>query len=619
LVYFPSKMMKDSRLHQGLLILLTSICVALLVTSNPSWAEEGEETLDLFNAFQQESSTASRIAKPLSQTAENVTVITREQIESINAHTLADILDTVPGITVDHRGGPGNSAYVLIQGASAFHTLVMVDGAPLNGADNYSDISSIPAQIIERVEILKGAASTAWGQALGGVIAVTTKAPDHRPLAGDIFASGGTRETTDSRLELSGTLGNLGYYLSGGYLGSDGLRHQPHSQVNSTTEYAKLTYDLPERGKLWATLLYNHANLGVLYAPALDFSEDINSKELNATLGFSRPLTERLSLELRGRYRFCNDVRPDHLISDGSLGEDSNAWEHNGGTSAKLIWRGEQNLLVLGGEYEHFSWSWHDVAWWGAPPVETLWDKQQDRFGLYLNDTISLGPVSISPGVRYDRINGDEQFSPTLGATWQLTGDTLLRAYTAKGFSLPGLNYNNGPEKVWASQVGMETTAIPYLWFKGTLLRNETWNLQPDSTRHISVGTELNMKTTPVFNSSLGIGWLYLNTTEAGGNKATVYGVPRNTLHLSLAYDDHHLLHGTLIGRHIFWNGVPEYNGQYTGMVWDLFLGATLVKRPDFGLELFFSGHNLFDTNQFPDDLVPNTGRWYEGGVRIRF
>ena len=603
--------MNASRFQLTLRVLLTAICVALFGASGSSWAAEQDETLDLFNAFQQQASTASRVPKPLSSTAENITVVTAKQIEAINAHTLADILDTVPGVTVEHRGGPGNLAFVQIQGSQFNHILVMVDGAPLNGSDNFSDISSIPAQIIERVEIVKGAASTAWGQALGGVIAVTTKAPGKRPLGGSAYTSIGERGTTDTRLELSGTSGNLGYYLSGGYLRSDGLL--PNSQLNSTTEYGKLTYDLPDGGKIWATFLYNHNTQGDLFAPVIDTKENRNYTELHATLGFSQPLTERLDLELLGRYGLSNTNTSDILISDGSLYATPTGRNRNGGVSAKLAWRGENNLLVFGSEYEHFKWWGYD----SFTTPDTL-NSQQDRFGFYLNDTIDLGPVSLSPGFRYDRINGDSQYSPALGATWRLTESTLLRAYTAKGYSLPALIYTRGPEKVWTTQLGIETTAIPYLWFKGTLLRNETWDIQPGDERHISLGTELDLRTTPVLNTSLGVGWLYLDTTQAGSG-ATVYGVPRNTVHLSLNYDDHHLLRGTLTGRHIFWNGVPEFNGQYTGMVWDLFLGATLVKRPDFNLELFFSGHNLFDTKQYSDEAVPNTGRWFEGGVRVRF
>ncbi len=58
--------------------------------------------------------TTSRTPRPLSQTAENVSVITSKEIESLNAHTLADILYTVSGIQVQHNGGPGITSYTYI-------------------------------------------------------------------------------------------------------------------------------------------------------------------------------------------------------------------------------------------------------------------------------------------------------------------------------------------------------------------------------------------------------------------------------------------------------------------------------------------------------------------------
>ena len=611
--YLFTRIMKNSQIQRIIRSYLIGLCVVLISYPGFSWADvPDEETLDLFDAFQQKTFTASRAPKPLSSTAENITVITADQIKAINAHTLADILDTVPGVTVEHRGGPGNIAYVRIQGTTFTHVQVMIDGAPINTYDNAADISLIPAQIIESVEIVKGAASTAWGQALGGVIAVTTKTPNVRPLSGSLFASGGSRGTTDSRLDFSGTSGRLGYYVSGGFLGSDGIL--PNSQVNSTTEYGKLVYDLPGQGKLWTTLLYSHNTQGDLYAPVIDTKEYCKSKELNATLGFSHPLTHTLNLDILGRYRLRTTDLSDHQISDGTLYATPSGIDQNGGGGAKLTWRDGNNLLVLGAEYEHFHWQA------GADTFNLIdaYKGNQDRFGFYLNDTVVLGPVALSPGVRYDRINGSSQFSPMLGGTWQITPSTLLRMYSAKGYSLPSLSYTRGSEKVWTTQAGIETTALPYLWIKGTLLRNESWNIQPGSERQISLGGELDIRTSPVLNSSIEGGWLYMDSTQAGTG-ATVYDVPRNTVHLSFHYDDHHLLRGTLTGRHIFWNGVPEYNGQYTGMVWDLFLGATLVKRSDFDFEVFFSGHNLFDTKQFSDEAIPNTGRWVEGGIKVSF
>jgi len=131
------------------------------------------------------------------------------------------------------------------------------------------------------------------------------------------------------------------------------------------------------------------------------------------------------------------------------------------------------------------------------------------------------------------------------------------------------------------------------------------------------LGAEIEGRTLPVFNTSLGAGYTFVDTTRANDG-SQVYAVPRHTVQLSLRYDDQ-TYRGVLTGRHIMWNAVPGYNGSYGGLVWDLHLGATLWKREYNSLEVFFSGHNLFDCAQYPDETQPNTGRWFEGGMRIRF
>ncbi len=133
--------------------------LALCISPTLAVAEDDEDTLALFSAWQESSSSAIRAPKPLSQTAENITIITRVEIEALNAHTLTDVLATVPGVQVEQIAALGGMAYTRIQGSSFYHILVMVDGIPLNTlGENYSYTSSVPARIIERVEIVKGAA-----------------------------------------------------------------------------------------------------------------------------------------------------------------------------------------------------------------------------------------------------------------------------------------------------------------------------------------------------------------------------------------------------------------------------------------------------------------------------
>ena len=116
------------------------------------------------------------------------------------------------------------------------------------------------------MEIVKGAASTTWGNALGGVVNVITKSPQaERPFSGMVSGSLGKRTTADSRAELSGTLNRFGYYLTGGNLRSDGLL--PNNMVDKNSVYGKLRYELPVRGWLTLTTLYTKDSNGVLAFP----------------------------------------------------------------------------------------------------------------------------------------------------------------------------------------------------------------------------------------------------------------------------------------------------------------------------------------------------------------
>jgi vitamin B12 transporter len=205
--------------------ILSPLLILTCLFAPAAHGEEVEDTLGLYSSWEEQSVSTGRASKPLSHTPENVTVIISKDIEALNAHTLADVLATIPGIQLENLSGPGGIAYSNVHGAKSNHVLVLVDGVALNNlADNFPDVGLVPARIIERIEIVKGAASSAWGQALGGVINVITKAPEHGRLIGGSASAGiGKRTTPDSGAELSGTSGRLGYFLSGGHLGSNGL------------------------------------------------------------------------------------------------------------------------------------------------------------------------------------------------------------------------------------------------------------------------------------------------------------------------------------------------------------------------------------------------------------
>ena len=613
----------SNHIHSRLtaILLYGLILCTLVVPAYAVSAETLDETLGLYSDWQEQPVSAGHAPKPLSQTAENVTVITAADIAALNAHSLADILVTVSGIQVDTHGGPGSISYTNVLSSQTNHVQILLDGVTINNiSDNFSDIGMVPAQIIERIEIVKGAASSAWGQALGGVINVITKSPSQRTVSGEASGSLGMRGTDDARGELSGTAGKLGYYFAGGYLSSSGLI--PNNQVYSSNGYAKLTLALPGRGEAWGTFGYSGATRGEFAYPPIDAKGNDTVRYLTGTLGFRKPLLEGVEFELLAYHTTRNFDISLSQLSDGLTLQKIDTKERLSGGKANLSWRTTSNLLVVGSEYEHSSFDTND-SFQGFD----ILNRTLNRWGIYANDTITFGPVAVSGGIRLDHTaSSGNQTSPSLGATWKVNDSTVLRAYAGKGYSLPSINLDRPSEKVWNLQTGFETSAIPYFWLKGTLFRNEFWDITVRdpvtsarlSERRIALGAEAELRTVPVFNTSLSTGYTFTDTTRTSDG-SQVLAAPRNTVQLGVHYDDKHLLRGALLGRHIWWNADPAFGGRYNGLIWDLFLGAKVYNKEDLSLELFFSGHNLFNGAQFQDEAFRNPGRWYEGGLKVRF
>jgi vitamin B12 transporter len=107
----------------------------------------------------------------------SVETIEKDQIRKMQARTLAEVIDNVSGVFVQEGGSVGGSGQVSIRGSSPEHVLVLVDGHKINpSGSGVADLNTIPLEMVERVEILKGGQSARWGaDALGGVINVVTR------------------------------------------------------------------------------------------------------------------------------------------------------------------------------------------------------------------------------------------------------------------------------------------------------------------------------------------------------------------------------------------------------------------------------------------------------------
>ncbi len=608
-------------------VLFLIFILSLISSSAFAVSEEEKSFLNMY-FLEEELKVVSttRSFKSITRVAENVEVVTKEDIELMNAHTLADVLNNVNGVQVFPFGNaPGDGAQVLLQGSLAKHVTVFIDGVSINSLSGLTaDVGSIPVQFIEKIEIIKGPASSAWGSSLGGVINVITKAAGMEDKKGGTLSLGyGERNTGDFRAEAAGGVGSLGYYLTAGRLQTDGFRRGNDSEGNNF--YTKLSYGISKDTQVMFTSFYTS-----IAHREFELDPDIysdTSKNTFMTLSLNSSLTRELDLQLSMRYRqgifdFFDNYTLNFFDKDDTYGG-----------SAKMTWKHDVHNIVAGFDYDN-----QRLA---SSAVGSI--IRFSKWAAFANDTIALGKFSVTPGLRYDYTGIAGHFvSPSLGMTYQVLDNALLRAYVARGFSSIEPNFTRAdfggfihnpdlsPEKVWSFQLGGEAGITKYLWLKVSAFRHEIRDAEqfidlPDGSQTVvnaarqrRQGFEISMKTTPIYNFSLSAGTTVIYTKDLDSGEE-VGDNPTTTYDISLKYDDRKSFKALLQGHYVWWNMVDTSNPQYNSMTWDLNMIKTLRTEGKSTWDIFVTAHNLFNGSQYWTEFYKNPRRWIEAGARLKF
>ncbi|GLS05738.1 TonB-dependent receptor [Chitiniphilus shinanonensis] len=120
--------------------------------------------------------TATRTEKTVEEAPIRTEVVTAKEIERTHARTLKEALENVPGLQL--REVHGKSGYELsLQGLTSDQVLILIDGMPISASTGSTvDLSQYLLAEVERIEVIKGAASAQYGSsAMGGVINVITR------------------------------------------------------------------------------------------------------------------------------------------------------------------------------------------------------------------------------------------------------------------------------------------------------------------------------------------------------------------------------------------------------------------------------------------------------------
>ena len=114
--------------------------------------------------------------------------------------SIFEALENINGIRPQLNCNVCNTGDIHINGQEGSYTMVLIDGLPIvSGLSTVYGLSGIPQSLIERVEVIKGPASTLYGsEAIGGLINLITKLPENTSkLAVDSFLSSWGEINTD--------------------------------------------------------------------------------------------------------------------------------------------------------------------------------------------------------------------------------------------------------------------------------------------------------------------------------------------------------------------------------------------------------------------------------------
>lgn len=239
--------------------------------------------------------TAQRRVKRDIDTPATTTIITAKDIEKAGYRNVFEAIDQQIGSTSTSYGEAGQdfgfSAGRLSLRGYDRGTLVMVNGVPMN-LKNYPSTEGIPASMVERIEIVKGAASTLYGaEAMGGVVNIILK----RPKEGE------------SQFTLNQTLGNQFKKSEATYAGDriiidvsrEWTKDRPHSNDFGVGRVSLIDWWVGKGKK---------SRVGIIAKMTDELTLNYNYMEGDITRGGRKYLPSGIPSATRYEYRY-NDYR----------------------------------------------------------------------------------------------------------------------------------------------------------------------------------------------------------------------------------------------------------------------------------------------------------------------
>ena len=535
-----------------LFLALVACSPAALLAQTSQQASVPAEVAD--SALQLGSTHVVATAEEELKQASGVSIITAEDIKKRPpVNDLSDIVRKMPGVNLTGNsasGTRGNNRQIDLRGMGPENTLILIDGKPVTSRnavrytrsgerDTRGDSNWVPADEVERIEVLRGPAAARYGSgSMGGVVNIITKRPT-QAFSGSLSAytnlpeddaEGATKRTTFS---LAGPLTDALTFRVYGNLNKtdadDSDINLAHTDVANGASLAAgregvrnkdvnglLSWELNDRQMIDFEAGYSRQ--GNIYTGDVGTGgsdSQIPDSTINQLLGkeTNTMYRQNFSVTHKGDWDFGSSrvmaqyekTRNNRFLEgqtgsvDGDISADA---DKSTSTYDSYLLQGQLDIpleillpqmLTVGAEWNHQVLddpSTMDRAIGSTLPNSAAGSRATDMdttiMALFVEDNIELTPDwFVTPGLRLDH---QDQFganwSPSLNSSYKVTDDITLKGGIARAFKAPNL-YQMNPNYLYRSN---GNGCAPSLNANGCyVLGNE--NLKPE----ISVNKELGL------------------------------------------------------------------------------------------------------------------------------
>ncbi len=426
-----------------------------------------------------------------------VSTITAEDIKkNPPVNDLSDIIRKMPGVNLTGNGASGsrgNNRQIDIRGMGPENTLVMIDGVPVSSRnsvryswrgerDSRGDTNWVPAEMVERIEVIRGPAAARYGSgAAGGVVNIITKRP-----------------TNDWH-------GSLSLYTS-----------QPENSKEGDTRRANFNLSGPLAGDALTMRLYG--NINRTDADAFDINtaengsyaagrEGVRNKDINTVLSWK--ITPLQIIDFSWGYSRQGNIYAGDTQNSNSNASTDGLVESLYGDETNRMYRQSYGIA-------------HNGIWdWGTSKLNFNYEKTNNTRlqegtagrteGMINSDTYATSRLESY------RAGGEINFplqllvdqTVTLGAEWnrdELNDPASMLAASASGVNLPG---SSGDPSQRSSK---NSATISSLFFEDNIAATDSTEVIPGL--RFDYHDQFGANWSPSLNLSQGLGNFF--TLKAG-------------------------------------------------------------------------------------------------------